>query len=185
MAAVENSLERCIDKRVGIETLEPLMEREEGEVCMRYILKHATRRGSSIFEIFHTEEKKHHFVASRRRWLEHQGERAALQESWQNEWQDVKYQGIMAKAPPCPERPMKTPLPQQSSSSIREEESQWISVEDRRRRRVAFEEMAKRMPGYPEDSEDLKVGISELKGQMANAGRSRFFHHANCPTGKE
>ena len=57
MAAVENYLERCIDIRVGIETLEPLMEREEGEVCMRYILKHAMRRG----EIFHTEEKKGSF----------------------------------------------------------------------------------------------------------------------------
>ena len=56
---------------------------------------------------------------------------------------------------------MKTPLPQQSSSSTREEESQWISVEDRRKRRVAFEEMAKKMLGYLEDSEVLKVGISE------------------------
>ena len=85
-----------------------------------------------------------------------------------------KYLGIMAKAPPCPERPMKTPLPQQSSSSIREEESQCISVEDRRRRRVAFEEMAKRMLGYPEDSEDLKVGISELKEQMETPEEAGF-----------
>ena len=69
---------------------------------------------------------------------------------------------------------MKTLLPQRSSSSIREEESQWISVEDRRRRRVAFEEMAKRMLGYPEDSEDLKVGISELKGQMATPEEEGF-----------
>ena len=76
-------------------------------------------------------------------------------------WQDVKYEGIMAKYPPCSERSMKTPLPQQSSSSTREEESQWISVEDRRKRRVAFEEMAKKMLGYPQDSEVLKVGISE------------------------
>ena len=41
-------------------------------------------------------------------------------------------------------------------ASTREEESQWISVEDRRKRRVAFEEMAKRMLGYLEDSEDIK-----------------------------
>ena len=61
-----------------------------------------------------------------------------------------KDEGIMVKAPPCPERSMKTPLPQQSSSSTREEESQWISVEDRRKRRVAFEQMAKRTLGYLE-----------------------------------
>ena len=46
----------------------------------------------------------------------------ALQESWQNEWHDIEYQGIMAKATPCPERTLKTPLPQQSSSSSRDEE---------------------------------------------------------------
>ena len=34
---------------------------------------------------------------------------------------------MMAKALPCPERTLKTPLPQQSSSSSRDEEGQWIS----------------------------------------------------------
>ena len=38
-------------------------------------------------------------------------------------------------------------------------------MEDRRRRRVAFEEAAKRMQRYLEDSEDLKVGVTELKEQ--------------------
>ena len=37
-------------------------------------------------------------------------------------------------------------------------------MEDRRRRRVAFEEAAKRMLRYLEDSEDLKV--AELKEQL-------------------
>ena len=78
----------------------------------------------------------------------------------------MKYEGITAKNPPCPKRTLKTPLPQQRSSSISEEESQWISVEDRRKRRVAFEEVAKRMLGCREDSEDLKVGISILKEQL-------------------
>ena len=58
------------------------------------------------------------------------------------------YQGGMAKAPPCPERTLNTPMPQQSSLSSRDEESQWVAVEDRRKRRVTFEEMAKRMLGY-------------------------------------
>ena len=40
------------------------------------------------------------------------------------------------------------------------------SVEDRRRRRVAFEEAAKKMLRYLEDSEDLKVGVSDLKEQL-------------------
>ena len=39
-------------------------------------------------------------------------------------------------------------------------------MEDWRRRRVAFEEAAKRMLRYLEDSEDLKVGVTELKEQL-------------------
>ena len=81
---------------------------------------------------------------------------------------------------------MRTPLPQQSSSLNREEESQWSSVEDRRRRRVAFEDAAKRMLRSLEDSEDLKVGISELREQLETLEEDGFFfHHANCPAGKE
>ena len=34
-----------------------------------------------------------------------------------SEWQDTKTQGTVATAPPCPDRAMKTPLPQHSSSS--------------------------------------------------------------------
>ena len=74
------------------------MEPEEAEVVQGTSLKYATRRGCNIFQLFDTKEQKDHFVASRRRCLEHQGERVALQECWQNEWQDIKYQGIMAKA---------------------------------------------------------------------------------------
>ena len=66
------------------------------------------------------KKERDHFVESRIRWLEYQGERVALQENGQNDWHDVEYEGKMAKAPPCPERSMKTPLPQQRSSSTRE-----------------------------------------------------------------
>ena len=40
-------------------------------------------------------------------------------------------------------------------------------VEERRRRRVAFEETAKRVLRYRQDSEDLKVSVTELQEQMA------------------
>ena len=71
---VEDYLERCADINVDVEALERLMEPEEVEVCLRFILKFSTRRGSNIFQLF-DNEKKDHFVASRRRWLDHQGER--------------------------------------------------------------------------------------------------------------
>ena len=50
--------------------------------------------GSKIFDIFSTKK------TNRNRWLEHQGKRVALQERWQSDWQDVIFEGTMAKAPP-------------------------------------------------------------------------------------
>ena len=48
----------------------------------------------------------------------------------------------------------------------RDEESQWAAVEDRRRRRVAFEEIATDFLRYLENSEDLKVSVAELQEQL-------------------
>ena len=146
-------LEKCINIKVEIAALELLMEPEEAEDCLRYVLKQAKRRGSGILEIFDTEEEKEPFCGKQEA-LVGAPKRVALQESGH-----FKYEGIMAKVPPCSGRSMKTPLPQQSSSSVREEESQWISVEDR-------DEMATTMLGYLEDSEDLKVDIHELNAQL-------------------
>ena len=53
---------------------------------------------------------------------------------------------------PCPERTLKTPLPQQSPSSAREEEGRWVLMEDRRR--------------YLDNSEAVKVGITELQQRL-------------------
>ena len=102
---MENCLENCVHTEVDIEALERLMEPENEEVSLRYILKYSMREGSNIFQLFDTAERKDHFVASTRRWLESQGKKATKQESLQNEWNDTKYQGEMAKAPSCQRGP--------------------------------------------------------------------------------
>ena len=51
-------------------------------------------------------------------------------------------------------------MPQPSPPSFRDEEREWVAV-DRRRRRVAFEEIADILR-YLENSEDLKVSVTEL-----------------------
>ena len=89
MGAVEDYLEKCIRTKVDIEALERLMEPQNEEVSIRSILKYSTRGGSNIFQLFDTAERKDHFVASRKRWLEGRGKKAAQRESWQNEWHDV------------------------------------------------------------------------------------------------
>ena len=96
----------------------------------------------------------------------------------------------MAKAPPCLERTLKTPLPQQSSSSAREEESHWVLMKNRRRRGIAFENLAKEMLRYLHKSEDVKVGITELQKRLEvpeNIGISvqRVVQHAMNENGTQ
>ena len=147
MEAVEDHLENCANVKVDVEVLESLMEPENLEISLWYILKHSTRGGSNIFQLFDTSEKPNHFVASRRRWLESLGQNGTRRESGQNEWHDIEYQGAMAKAPPCTDRTARTPLPQQSSSSAKE--AHWVLMEDRRRRSIAFENLPKEMLEIP------------------------------------
>ena len=90
-------MESSADIRKDIGILVRLIEPEEDKACLRYILMYLTRRGSNIFQFFKTSEKKDHLVENRRRWLEHQGERVAMQDRWQNEWHDIEYQGAVAK----------------------------------------------------------------------------------------
>ena len=163
MDAVEDYLASCAQVIVDIEVVESLLRPENLEVSLRYVLKHATRRGSNVFQLFNTSEKPNHFVASRRRRLENQGRDGARQENGQNEWHDIEYQGARAKAPPCNETTLQTPLLQQSSSSAGEEEGHWVLMEDRRRRRVAFENQAKEMLRYHDNSDDVEVGITEMQ----------------------
>ena len=162
LIGVEKYLERCADIEVDIEALERLIEPEDEGVCLRYILKYSTRGGSNIFQLFDTSENKGYLVANRRRWLEHRRrERAAMRERWQNEWHDIEYQGAVAKAPPCPERSPRTPLPQQTSSSAGEG-GHCVFMEDRRRRSAAFVNVAKEDAKISGNNEELKVGITEL-----------------------
>ena len=145
--------------------MESLPRPENLEVSLRYVLKHATYGGSNIFQLFDTAEKPNHLVASRRRWLESQGRDDARQESGRNEWCDFGYQGAKAKAPPCHNNTLQTPMPQQNSSA-REEEDHWVLMEDRRRRRIAFENLAKGMLRYLDNCNEVKVGITELQERV-------------------
>ena len=92
MDVVEDYLETCAQVSVDVEVVESLLRPENLEVSLTNVLKHSTRRGSNIFQLFDTSEKPNHFVASRRRWLEsHQERDGARQESGQNEWHDIEY----------------------------------------------------------------------------------------------
>ena len=95
---------------------------------------------------------------------ESQGRDGARQENGQNEWYDLEYQGARAKAPPCPDSTLQTLLPQQRSSA-REEEDDWDVMEDGRRRRTAFENLAKGMLRYI-DNGNVKVCITVLQERV-------------------
>ena len=61
---------------------------------------------------------------------------------------------------------LQTPLPQQSSSSAREGEDDWEVMEERCRRRIVFENLAKGMLRYLDSCNDVKVGITELRERV-------------------
>ena len=136
--------------------------------------EYSTRGGSNIFQLVDTAEQKDHFVASRRRWLESQRKQQSKNVGKMS-GMIFKYQGVMAKAPPCPERTLQTPMPQQSSLPSRDEESQWVAVEERRRRRVAFEETARSVLRYLVVSEDLEVSVTELQEQLGMSEEAGIF----------
>ena len=165
MGAVENYLENCVHAKLDIEALERSMEPENEEVSPRYTLKYSAGRGSDIFRLLAQQrERTTSWQAEDDGWrvgvrMQHCREVGKMRH-------DIKYQGAMAKAPPCPERNLETPMPQQSSPLSREEESQWVAVKDRRSRGVAFEETAEDILRYLDNSEDLKVSVTELQEQL-------------------
>ena len=57
MGAVEDNLESCAHVKVDIEVVERLPRPANLEVSLRYVLKHATGRGSNIFQLFDTPKK--------------------------------------------------------------------------------------------------------------------------------
>ena len=69
--------EKGVDFKVEIKAWELLMDPEDSEVCLRYIMAHAKRRESRMSDIFSTKEETDHLLASRNRWLEHEGRREA------------------------------------------------------------------------------------------------------------
>ena len=73
IAAVDDYLERCADVKVDIEALERLMESEEVEVCLRYILKYSTRTHSNIFQLFDTKKKNISWQAEGVGWSTKEG----------------------------------------------------------------------------------------------------------------
>ena len=85
IANMENYLDKSDDVKLELGELEPLMGPEDLEVDLMYILTHARRRRSRIFEIFISKEKSDHLVASRNRRLQYQGQRVAQQERSQSD----------------------------------------------------------------------------------------------------
>ena len=73
--AVEDYLDKCAQVTVDVDVVERLLRPENLEVCLRYVLKHATGRGSKNFQLFDTTERPDHLVASTRRRLESQERR--------------------------------------------------------------------------------------------------------------
>ena len=119
-------------------------------------------------------------VARRNCWFEYQGKTVAQQERSQSVLKDVNYKRNDGKGSSVPRKKDEDAAEggrkasgvfQKGQLLHRRREKAWkesrgTEVEDERKRCVAFEDAAKRMLECQEDSEDLKVGLSELKEQL-------------------
>ena len=63
--------------KLEIEELELLFGPEDSEINLRHVLRNASMRSGSIFEIFYPNENSEHSVASKVRWDERQRLKAA------------------------------------------------------------------------------------------------------------
>ena len=63
---MEDYLEKCVTTKVDLEALKRMVEPENAEVSLSYILKYSTRGDSNIFQLLTQQRKKDHFVASRK-----------------------------------------------------------------------------------------------------------------------
>ena len=83
MGAAENYLEKCADIKVDIEALGALDRARRRRSLCKVHLEVLDEREQQYFPVLTQARKKDHLVANRRRWLEHQGQRVAMQERWQ------------------------------------------------------------------------------------------------------
>ena len=118
-------LESCAQVKVDIDLVQRLLRPENLEVSLRYVLKHSTRRGSNIFQLFGTSEKPNHLwqaedVGWRVRIETVHGKRVgktsgmilSIKELWQ-------------KLHRAPTEPYKRCCRSKSSPSAREDEGRW------------------------------------------------------------
>ena len=93
------------DVKVDMEALERLMEPEEVEVCLTYILKFVRRRGSNIFQLFDTEEKKGPFRGKQEALVGAPRREGSLTRKLDNVCGiTISIKEQWQKPPPCPER---------------------------------------------------------------------------------
>ena len=87
MGAVEKFLVNCADIKVDVGELERLIEPEDDAVCLRYVMKYSTRRGSNIFLFFDTSREKGPPCCNQKDvgWSTKET-RVVMQERWPNEW---------------------------------------------------------------------------------------------------
>ena len=76
----KNYQDKSNDMKLEVRELEHQVGPEDSEVNLMHILTLASRKGSSILEVFSTSGRSDHSVASRNRWVNHQKKKVEQQE---------------------------------------------------------------------------------------------------------
>ena len=142
MDAVGDFLESCAQVIVDIEVVESLLRPENLEVSLTYVLKHALEE-AALFSSSSIHQKGRTTLCQPEEdcWI--------VREETVHGKRMGKTSGMTLSIKALGQKSRRAPTePQQSLSSAREEEDHWVLIEDRRRRRVAFENLAEEMLRY-------------------------------------
>ena len=159
IAAVEDYLEKCAQVIVKIDLVESLLMPENLEVSSRNVLKHANY-GVAISSSSSAQQKSRitSLQAEDDGWkVRGETMRGRRVGETSGTTLGIKEQGKSSAV---------SQQHQQSSSSARKEEDHWELRVDKRRRRIAFENLAKSMLRYFDNCNEVKVGITELQERV-------------------
>ena len=159
-------VDSCAQFIVEIELVESLLRPDNLEVSWRYVLKHATCRRQQHLPALRHIRKAELLCGQQKTMVGKSGKRRCEAGEWEKRGVRPWVSRSQGKS---------SAVPQQHSTNssaspklVGRPEKKIIGkvMEERRRRRIAFENSAKEMLRYLDNSDDMKVGITELQEKL-------------------
>ena len=165
--AVEDYLEKCAQVIVKIDLVESLLMPENLEVSSRNVLNHANYGSRQHLPALRHNRKAESLSCKQKTMVGKSGERRCEAGEWEKRVVRPWVSRSQGKSSAVPQQ-HSTPLLcfSKARRRPREEEDHWELRDERRRRRIAFENLAKSMLRYFDNCNEVKVGITVLQERV-------------------